>query len=79
MKEHIFDCGGYNGTARFNKTQNELSNFILQSSEKGGSDVAKAICDLNTEDMTPTAPTDTEKAHSGLEKDVWMNDYQTQK
>ena len=70
MKEHISDCGGYRDAAKFNQTQKDISNCILQSSEKGGSDVAKAIRDLKTKDMTPTAPTDTEKGLGGLENDV---------
>ena len=62
MKEHIFDCVGYKDAAKFNETQNELSNYILQSSEKGRLDVVNVIRDLKTKDTTPTAPTKTEKA-----------------
>ena len=39
-KEHIFDCSRYKDAARFTVTQKELSNYTLQSSEKGGPDVA---------------------------------------
>ena len=61
--------------AKFNETQNELSNYIIRSSEKGGPDVVKAICDLKTEDIMLTVPTETEKTLPGIEKDVWMDDY----
>ena len=79
MKEFIFDCGGCKDVAKFNETQKELSNYILRSSEKGGPDVSvsKAISDLKTEDMTPTAPTENEDKLQGLTKDVWMDNYRT--
>ena len=79
MKEFTFGCGGYKDAAKFNKTQKELSNYILQSSEMGRPDVAKAIRDLKIEDMTPTARTKDENKLQGLTKDVWMDDYQIQK
>ena len=81
MKEFVFDCGGYKDAAKFNETQKELSNYILQSSEKGGPDVAKAICHchLKTKDMTPVAPTMEEEKLTGLAKDVWMDNYRDQK
>ena len=57
MKEFIFDYSRYKGAAKFNKTQKELLNYNLQSSEKGGPNVVKVVRDLKTKDMTPTAPT----------------------
>ena len=79
MKEFVFDCSGYKDAAKFNETQKDLSNYILWSSEKGGPDMAKAIRQLKTEDMTPVAPTTEEEKLLGLAKDVWMDNYWTQK
>ena len=79
IKEHIFDFGGYKDAANFSKTQNEFLNRILRSSEKGGSDVAKAIHDLKTASMTQIVPTNSENVLAGLKKDVWMDDHRTQK
>ena len=79
MKDFFFDCGGYKDAAKFNETQKELSSYILRSPEKGGLDVAKAICNLKTEDTMPVAPTEDENKLLGLAKDVWMDNYRTQK
>ena len=70
MKEHIFDCSGYNDTARFNKTQKELSNYIIRSSEKGGPDVAKMVRTLQSEDLMPAKPSKEENKLIVLKKDV---------
>ena len=76
IKEYIFDCGRYKNTSRFNETQKELSNYTLQSSEKGGPDVAKIVHTLQKEDLKPAKPTDVDKQLTGLKKDVWMDNYQ---
>ena len=73
MKEHIFNCGEYKDTARFNETQKEFSNYILQSSEKSRSDVAKTVHILQSEDLKPTKPSEEDNKLTGLEKDVWAN------
>ena len=70
MKDFVFDCGGYKDAAKFNKTQKELSKYILRSSEKGGTDVAKEICNLKTKDMTPVAPTEEKEKLLRLAKDI---------
>ena len=75
MKEHIFDCGGHKDTARFNETQEKISNCIIWSSEKGGPDVTKTVHTLQLEDLMPVKPSEEEKNLAGLEKDVWMDKY----
>ena len=78
MKEHIFNCGRYKDAAKSNKTQKELSNYNLRSSEKGRPDVAKSIRNLNTEDLTPTAPSKADKQFASIKKNVWIVNYFTQ-
>ena len=78
MKDHIFDCSGYKDSARLTKTQRELSNYILRSSEKGELDIAKTVSTLKTESLKPTAPSKEAKLLGGIEKDVWMDNYQTE-
>ena len=41
--------------------------------------MAKVIRNLNIEEMMSVAPTEDENKLIGLAKDVWMDDYQTQK
>ena len=75
MKDFVFDYGGYKDAAKFNKNQKELSNYVLQSSEKGRLDIAKAIHNLKNKDMMMVAPTVEEEKLLGLAKDLWMDDY----
>ena len=75
MKDCVFNSGGYKDAAKFNKNQKELSNYVLQSSEKGRLDIAKAIHNLKNKDMMTVAPTVEEEKLLGLAKDLWMDDY----
>ena len=78
LKGHIFDCIGHNDTARFNKTHEEHSNYVLRSLEKGGMDVAKTVRTLEPVAVTPTAPSTANEALTGLVKKIWMDGYCTQ-
>ena len=78
MKERIFNCGRYKDAAKSNKTQKELSNYTLRSSEKSRLDVAKSIRNLNTKDLMPTAPSKADKQFASIKKDVWIVNYRTQ-
>ena len=59
----------------FNETQKELSNYILQSSEEDGMNVAKIAHTLKLDDTKLGKPSTIDTTLTGLEKDTWLENW----
>ena len=78
MEGYIFVCGRHNDAAIFNETQKGISNYTLQSLEKGGTDVAKTFHTLEFVEMKTHEVTEEDKAITDLDKKIWTESWQSE-